>query len=414
MSARFGLKFLVAVGLVVVIASAILPTRAWAQVSGQASGQASGQVAARDDYEAILEESLAVRDRYEAAVERTRELEAEIAALDVRSVELQAELAGAQARVDEADASLMTAEAELASLERRLARETQRLRDESVAAYMGAGKPVPDLGAAMRDPKALDEFARVQVYADVVVADRKNIIAEVTSLRASADELRGQAQDARDTLASNRDDLAARKADLDSTRADRQRADEQAKAAAEHEQQMAVKLEDRRREAELRYADEILDSDSIGMILAQRQRGQKAPASTLGIFLNPIKNGKVVSPYGARIDPFLGVTKVHAGLDIDAVMGEPVRASEAGTVVIASEQGGYGLAVVIDHGNTLATLCGHMSAFTVKPGDVVTRGQVVGYAGSTGRSTGPHCHWEVRVMGTRVEGTPYLSTVPER
>lgn len=383
-------------------------------VAAQTDGQSAGQLAAKDDYERVLAESLAIRDRYLAAVQRTRELEAEIAQLEERTIQVQAELASAQARVDEADVALDGAESELAALESRLERETQRLRDEAVAAYIGAGSESPDLMAAMRDPRSLDDFAKSMVYSDIVVADRRNVIANVETLRVEAEGLRNGAKLARDAVAAARDDVAAREADLIATREDRRRADVQARAAAEHEQELAEQLEDRRRAAELRYADEILTSDSIGMILEARRRGQKPPASTLGMFLNPIRNGRVVSPYGARTDPFLGTLRVHAGLDIDAVMGEPVRASEDGTVVIASEQGGYGLAVVIDHGNTLATLCGHMSAFTVKPGDVVTRGQTVGYAGSTGRSTGPHCHWEVRVMGTRVEGTRYLDTTPER
>jgi murein DD-endopeptidase MepM/ murein hydrolase activator NlpD len=82
-------------------------------------------------------------------------------------------------------------------------------------------------------------------------------------------------------------------------------------------------------------------------------------------------------------------------------------------VLIAEERGGYGLTIVIEHGNQLATLYGHMSSFAVKPGDLVQRGQIIGAVGSTGLSTGPHCHWEVRVLGTPIDGTPYLNTFPE-
>lgn len=373
----------------------------------------SGAQESKDTYEAVLAESLAVLERYEAAVNRTAELEAELADIDSKAVSLQVELDDAQRRVDETAAVLTQAEADLVEIEKKRDREVQRLRNEAVAAYMGAGKPVPDLGAAMRDPRALDDFARGRVYADVVVTDRRLIIDEVTELRKGADQLREEAEMARDMAVSARDEVTAREAELERIRNDRIQAEEAARRAATHEQELAVQLEARRRDAELSYSQDILTSDSIGAILAERQRGQDPPATSLGIFLNPIKNGRIVSPYGARIDPFLGTASIHAALDIDAVMGEPVRASEAGTVVIASEQGGYGLAVVIDHGNTLATLCGHMSAFTVKPGDIVERGQIVGLAGSTGRSTGPHCHWEVRINGVRVDGRAYLDRTPE-
>jgi murein DD-endopeptidase MepM/ murein hydrolase activator NlpD len=80
---------------------------------------------------------------------------------------------------------------------------------------------------------------------------------------------------------------------------------------------------------------------------------------------------------------------------------------------MAEERGGYGLTVVIDHGNRLATLYGHMSRLDVRPGDLVARGQQIGAVGSTGLSTGPHCHWEVRLLGLPIDGRPYLNMTPE-
>ena len=148
-------------------------------------------------------------------------------------------------------------------------------------------------------------------------------------------------------------------------------------------------------------------------MLARWQKGQLPAAETYGIFLDPIKNGKIVSGYGPRLHPIYNIVRQHNGLDLNGQMGEPMRASENGLVLLASEQGGYGLTVVIDHGNQLATLYGHMSQLDVKPGDLVQRGQQIGLVGSTGVSTGPHCHWEVRVLGLPVDGTPYLNQTPE-
>jgi murein DD-endopeptidase MepM/ murein hydrolase activator NlpD len=109
------------------------------------------------------------------------------------------------------------------------------------------------------------------------------------------------------------------------------------------------------------------------------------------------------------LHPILGITRMHAGTDISGPMGAPMRASADGVVVMAEDRGGYGLTVVIDHGNQLATLYAHMSSFAVKAGDVVAQGDTIGAVGSTGLSTGPHCHWEVRVLGLPVDGRPYLS-----
>jgi murein DD-endopeptidase MepM/ murein hydrolase activator NlpD len=148
-------------------------------------------------------------------------------------------------------------------------------------------------------------------------------------------------------------------------------------------------------------------------MLRARQKDQPPALFTFGIFLNPVEGAAPGSGYGPRLHPILGVLRMHAGLDISGPMGAPMRASADGTVVLAEDRGGYGLTVVIDHGNQLATLYGHMSSLAVKPGDVVTRGATIGAVGSTGLSTGPHCHWEVRVLGLPVDGTPYLSTAPE-
>jgi len=88
--------------------------------------------------------------------------------------------------------------------------------------------------------------------------------------------------------------------------------------------------------------------------------------------------------------------------------GTPIRAAADGQVFIAESYGGYGNAVVIDHGNGLATLYGHQSQIAARVGDQVTKGQVIGFVGSTGNSTGPHLHWEVRIFGEPTDPTSYI------
>lgn len=110
-------------------------------------------------------------------------------------------------------------------------------------------------------------------------------------------------------------------------------------------------------------------------------------------------HGWLSSSVGFRIDPFTGERDYHQGLDISAEKGSPVYATADGTVAQASYQGAYGNLVVIDHGFGLETRYGHLSAFKVKPGDIVKRGDVVGLVGATGRATSPHLHYEVRVNG---------------
>jgi murein DD-endopeptidase MepM/ murein hydrolase activator NlpD len=109
------------------------------------------------------------------------------------------------------------------------------------------------------------------------------------------------------------------------------------------------------------------------------------------------------SPFGHRPDPINGSTDFHTGLDLGAHEGSPVRAAGGGRVIRASEAGGYGNLVIIDHGNGLETRYAHLQGFSVKPGDVVQPGDIVGQVGKTGRVTGPHLHFEVRRDGQPVD-----------
>ncbi len=118
--------------------------------------------------------------------------------------------------------------------------------------------------------------------------------------------------------------------------------------------------------------------------------------------------GRVTSSFGERLDPFNGEGAFHAGIDIASDYGQPVRATADGIVEIAGPVNGYGREIILDHGYGLTTLYGHLSGFAVTSGEQVRRGEVIGYVGSTGRSTGPHLHYEVRIRNTPVNPHKYL------
>ena len=114
------------------------------------------------------------------------------------------------------------------------------------------------------------------------------------------------------------------------------------------------------------------------------------------------------SPFGVRTDPFVHEAAMHTGIDFRGDTGDPIRATAAGTVTIAGWSGGYGKMVEIDHGNGLVSRYGHLSEIDVGVGDTVRAGGIVGKLGSTGRSTGPHLHYEVRVKGEAVDPQKFL------
>ena len=120
-------------------------------------------------------------------------------------------------------------------------------------------------------------------------------------------------------------------------------------------------------------------------------------------------NGKLESGLGARRNPFGGRgLEYHEGQDIDSARGTPVQVAASGRVIIAGRQRGYGNVVYVDHGAGLSTRYGHLSEIDVSVGQSVTRGQTIGLVGSTGRSTGPHLHYEVRINNQPVDPRPYL------
>jgi murein DD-endopeptidase MepM/ murein hydrolase activator NlpD len=124
--------------------------------------------------------------------------------------------------------------------------------------------------------------------------------------------------------------------------------------------------------------------------------------------------GRVGSSFGEREDPINGEGAFHSGIDIEAPMGSPVRAAADGDVTGTTMGAGYGRQIVLDHGHDLLTLYGHLSAIAVVPGQHVTRGEVIGYVGQTGRATGPHLHYEVRVHKVPVNPHKYLRSTYEQ
>ena len=122
----------------------------------------------------------------------------------------------------------------------------------------------------------------------------------------------------------------------------------------------------------------------------------------------PVKTFSYTSTYGVRYDPFTGNTAMHAGLDMAGAYGEPIYAAADGVVATGGRSGAYGNLIELDHGKGLATRYGHLSAVLVQPGTRVKQGQLIGRMGSTGRSTGTHLHYEIRIDGRAVNPRPYL------
>jgi murein DD-endopeptidase MepM/ murein hydrolase activator NlpD len=129
------------------------------------------------------------------------------------------------------------------------------------------------------------------------------------------------------------------------------------------------------------------------------RRTNKNMAVGSGTMAYPV-HAQVTSPFGWRRHPIFGVRKFHTGVDLAGPNHSAIRAADSGSVLYTGWYGGYGKVVIISHGNGMATLYAHMSRTAAEVGQNVSKGDVIGYEGTTGFSTGPHLHFEVRVNGT--------------
>ncbi|HIU64292.1 MAG TPA: peptidoglycan DD-metalloendopeptidase family protein [Candidatus Avacidaminococcus intestinavium] len=157
------------------------------------------------------------------------------------------------------------------------------------------------------------------------------------------------------------------------------------------------------------YEELMSISQNIAAMIRDLESGGGISSASQGSgrFMWPIR-GEITSPFGWRTHPIFGDAKFHAGLDIGADYNDSIVAADSGTVIYADWMGGYGNAVMIDHGGGLVTLYAHNNSLTVGEGQQVRKGQMIAYAGSTGYSTGPHCHFEVRLHGEVTNPLDYL------
>ncbi|MCP3973126.1 MAG: peptidoglycan DD-metalloendopeptidase family protein [bacterium] len=177
-----------------------------------------------------------------------------------------------------------------------------------------------------------------------------------------------------------------------------------------------VRKELRKQQRLLDTLEELIDDfeSEIEGLDAEQKRLEKliressgSGGTSPGQLVRPVP-GKITSAFGPRLHPILGYTRMHTGVDMTAPLGQSIRAGAAGSVVIASTYGGYGLTVIIDHGGGMTTLYAHQSRVFVIAGEQVDAGEVIGEAGSSGLATGPHLHFEVRLSGTPVDPADYL------
>jgi murein DD-endopeptidase MepM/ murein hydrolase activator NlpD len=324
-------------------------------------------------------------------------------AVDARDAAVK-ELAAIRANLADVNKALKSKTDELAKTELDLQAQRGWLDYRVVSVYKSGGQLA--YLAAFLKPESISQFlGRIDMMSAILAQDNK-VIAQISALKVTvaAEQQALEAEQAQ--VAAFEQAQKATTVDMKALATQRQNEMNHLESARSAKQKIVEKAESDKA-AWTKQEDQLqAESDQITALL-KKVAGSGTVPHGKGVLAWPV-NGEVTSGFGYRMHPIFHVRKMHTGVDISAGMGTPIKAAAAGTVIFAGWRGGYGQAVIISHGNGLATLYAHQSKLLVSVGDKVKRGEVIGKVGSTGYSTGPHLHFEVRVNGNPVDPMGYL------
>jgi murein DD-endopeptidase MepM/ murein hydrolase activator NlpD len=358
-----------------------------------ATPSAAEQAAARAAFSTLTDTQRALLRRLQDARDR-------LATARVAALAANADAADATRRVTAAQAATARAQSEADAAARTLARLRTEIQELAGAVYQHLDRTAP---LAEVDTTATIELGRLREYSmapsDRLIERVEEAKVEARKVDAARDEARARASEATRFAHLADDALARGRLAL----ADAETADGLAIAAVTEALGSGAALL-------TQVADPHFGADDITAALATAQVGQDDPVTAFGLFRSPVPGAALGSPYGMRVDPLSGAVGYHPGVDFEAEAGEQIHAAAGGVVVMAGDCGGYGNCVVIDHGHSMGTLYAHQSRVLVAVGDRVGDGQVLGLVGSTGKSTGPHLHFEVRFHGIPVDPVPTLTS----
>lgn len=363
----------------------------------------------------------AQREKAQAARAQLHQKRTELHYATLKVNDLQSQLDQTNSAISRVNGTLDDLAAQQRSTERKLwwntiqleaARKSLKLHDDMLKRRLVDSYEHGDLGylSVLLASKSFTDFVerwedlRLIVAANQrAVKTRKAAERKVAGAQAnlqSAQALLAQQEEAQRRARNQLDTLAAERKNLVDI-ADSQRrhvaseVTEIENLSAEQEAQLEALIVERQREIEAQQAAQ------------RRAQGIVGQTSAPGVLSWPV-SGTITSPFGWRRNPFGGGMEMHPGLDIAAPMGTTVTAAASGTVISAGWYGGYGNYILIDEGGGMATGYGHLSQIFVAAGQQVQRGQAIGAVGSTGASTGPHLHFEVRINGKPTDPAAYL------
>ena len=325
------------------------------------------------------------RQKAEAASVGLEEIQTRINQLRGQARELQGKSDALQAKIDVNKAKLAQKQAEV---DKRKKIYSKRLRQ----IYMNGQVNYLDVLLGARD---FSDFASRMYLLQKIISSDIEMLQQLQKAEAEVRERQEQ-------LDIEMRDIEVAKAELEAKRS-------RAKRLKEQRSYMLYKAQEEEQQSQSEYERLLAISENITAMLRNMESGggSSSGGGGTGRFIWPCR-GEITSYFGWRTHPIFGTTKYHSGMDIAVDYGTPILAADSGTVIYSGWLGGYGYAVMIDHGSGLVTLYAHNQSLNVYEGQYVTKGTCIAYAGSTGYSTGPHCHFEVRLHGEVTEPLNYL------
>ena len=361
-------------------------------------------------FEAAAAEEAEALEELSTQLDHLEELNGQLDSLREVLGDVQVRLGAARADVGFAAIREEIAGEGLDDVEAALADEEDELRRQAVQAYMGGDDVELAAASALLEIDNYVDMEMAREYASAVINDQLATVDRVDALRAAVDTLSQVVADISQATDVRAEEVSEIEGQVDDLIAQQRSLVVAAEAEAQEIAERIAEIQARKQA----YAEELrvtgAGGGAIGELLRKRTRllEYEAPDNPFATLAMPLENTRLGSPFGPRIHPIFSDTRLHTGIDMSGAAGEQIFSSADGIVVYAEETSGYGNVVVVDHGNTIATLYAHMTADAVWVGLEVEEGDLLGYVGSTGYSTGPHLHYEVRVDGQPVDPMPYL------
>ncbi|MBB3114226.1 murein DD-endopeptidase MepM/ murein hydrolase activator NlpD [Paenibacillus phyllosphaerae] len=373
------------------------------------SGYAASQV------DKINKELEKVRQQMEAATQNRKQADTYKAYYEKQSVATKqtmdnilsqidtvgTQLTGVQSQIDTTEEKLLKTGEELQEAEQRVASQDKLLQSRIRLMYTNGF--VSYLDVLLSSTSFGDFLDRFDSLKSILGQDRE-ILASHKEDKALVAEKKIQVEQ---TLGEVRT-MYAKLEDYQGFLVDKEQEKEVLVASYEEKAEESEEISEEQEELLMQLAKKVADLEEQKRIASKKKKVTYYKGGKLAV---PLQDSyRLSSNYGYRIHPITGKKKLHAGMDMAAPAGTPIYAAESGTVLVAQWWSGYGNAVIIDHGNGLWTVYGHIrnGGIKVEKGETVKRGQKIAEVGSTGQSTGNHLHFEVRLNGTPVEPSQYL------